>query len=145
MVKEGRFKSKQSYTLRKRWGMKGQPSRKSIKYLQLHCRGKCECFRMVLWSGRVAHKVTFFVTRGFPELVPTVLLWWGSLGAGSSAAHTDPFPPSRGLFSCVLIWQLHCSFIPGGPSLHCFLSPLTKNTLRLVDIRHQAMNTTAES
>lgn len=40
--------------------MKGQPSRKSIKYLQLRCRGKCECFGMVLWSRRAAHKVMGF-------------------------------------------------------------------------------------
>lgn len=103
--------------------MKGQPSRKNSKYLHLHCRGKCECFRVVLWSGRVAHKVTFF--SDFPELVPIVLLWWGWV---LSRAH-GPLPSFlRLVVSCVLVCQLHCSFIPWGPSLHCSLSPLTKST-----------------
>lgn len=51
----------------------------------------------------------FLVTRGFPELVPTVLLWWSCL----SSTH-GPFPSfPRSVFSCVLVWQLHCSSIPG--------------------------------
>lgn len=70
----------------------------------------------------------FLVTRGFPELVSAAL---GRLAGGwvlSSVHGAFPSFP-RSVFSSVLVRQLHCSFIPGGPSLRCSLSPLTKSTI----------------
>lgn len=94
--------------------MKGQPSRKSVKYLQLHCRGKFECFTMVLWSGRVAHKVTFLCDQRFSRVGPYCAAVVRLSGGWALSSTHGPFPSfPRSVFSCVLVWQLHCSFILG--------------------------------
>lgn len=43
-----------------------------------------------------------------------------------SSVHVDPFPPSWLVFSRALVWHLHFSFIPGGPSLVVLCHGLVK-------------------
>lgn len=101
MVKEGRLKSQQSQPLRD-WGWKGGQAE---KVLQLHCRSKCECFRMVLWSGRVAHQVMFLCDQRFSRAGPYCgdAVW--RLGPQQRAR--TPCPPSWGQLSCVC-WFHSC-------------------------------------
>lgn len=63
----------------------------------------------MLWSGRVAHKVTFFCDQRFFRVGPYCA---AVVKLPQQHTRTLSLLP-RSVFSCVLVWQLHCSFIPG--------------------------------